>query len=181
MNKGRQRRECLLSEILGRRRILLDALQVLDRQESLLSLLIDDRCELVILVLHLLDDLFFDAFLLENCVLHCGTLAKGFLCLIKQLVKLVDLQGAGLFQCHATSASTVLVEVAIVAECLIAHATIRGQLRLILTLAHADLSLGHQRLRCGLLRGRGLRHSIAHCCRVCFHHFFVSASTLALN
>ena len=96
LNKGLQRREGLLREILRRRRILLYALQVLDRQKSLLSLLIDNCCELVVLVLDLLDNLFLDAFLLQDGVLHRGTLAKGLLCLVEQFVKLCDLQCARL-------------------------------------------------------------------------------------
>ena len=124
LNKGLQRREGLLREILRRRRILLNALQVLDRQKSLLSLLIDNRCELVVLVLDLLDNLFLDAFLLQDSVLHRGTLSKGLLCLVEQFVKLIDLQCARLLQCHAAATSTVLVEVAIVAESLVTDATV---------------------------------------------------------
>lgn len=63
-------RECLLSEILGRWRVLLNTLQVLDRLERLLSLLIDDGGESVILLGDLLDDLFLDTLLLHNRALH---------------------------------------------------------------------------------------------------------------
>ena len=59
-------RECLLSEILGRWRVLLNTLQVLDRLERLLSLLIDDGGESVILLGDLLDDLFDDDHVTEN-------------------------------------------------------------------------------------------------------------------
>ena len=63
-------RECLLSEILGRWRVLLNTLQVLDRLERLLSLLIDDGGESVILLGDLLDDLFLDTLLLHNRAFH---------------------------------------------------------------------------------------------------------------
>ena len=42
--------QCILSEIFGRRCILLDAIQVLDRLESLFSLLVDNRSEPLVLL-----------------------------------------------------------------------------------------------------------------------------------
>ena len=75
--------QCILSEIFGRRCILLDAIQVLDRLESLFSLLVDNRSEPLILLRDLLDDLLFDALLLHDRALHRRALLEGSLRLVE--------------------------------------------------------------------------------------------------
>ena len=80
---------------------------MLNRQKSLLPLLINDRCKSVILLRNFLDDFLFNAFLLEDRVLHLGALRESGLCLAKQLLELIDLVGTRLLKGH-TSATTAM-------------------------------------------------------------------------
>ena len=116
---------------------------MLDSQEGLFSLFINDSGELGILVLYFLDDFFLDSFLLLYSILHGRALLEGSLCLIKQLLKHTNLVSASLFECHSTTAPSVVIEVAIVAEGLIADATVGRQDRLVTAITHSDFSLGH--------------------------------------
>ena len=59
-----------LGEVLRRGLVLLDTLEVLDCEECLLSLLVNNGFELVVLMLHLLDDFLLNAFLLHHRVFH---------------------------------------------------------------------------------------------------------------
>ena len=165
LDVGLEADESFLGEVLGRRLVLLDALQVLDREEGLLALLVDDRGKLVVLVLDLLDDLFLDALLLHHRVLHARALLERLVRLVEQVLELTDLERARLLERHAAAAATVQVEVAVVAEGLVMDAAIRRQF--VFVLAHADLGrhVGGQYLR-GYAVGRGRRRSSFHhaCC-----------------
>ena len=88
---------------------------MLNCQEGLFSLLVNDGCEPVILLLHFLYDFLFDAFLLVYCVFHLGALCEGGLRLGKQLLELANLIVARLLEGHTSAAATMQVEVAIIA------------------------------------------------------------------
>ena len=140
-------RECLLSEILGRWRVLLNTLQVLDRLERLLSLLIDDGGESVILLGDLLDDLFLDTLLLHNRALHRSAFREGALSRTEKLLKLADLELTGLSKGHTATTATVQIEVAIVAQGLIVNLAVSGEG--VLVFAHANIR-GGKGNGCGL-------------------------------
>ena len=99
--------QCFRGEVLGRRRVLLDALQVLYRQEGLLSLLINDRGEPIILLLNFLYDFLLDTLLLLDSGLHGGAICQGSLRLLKELLELVDLVRAGLLEGHTSATASV--------------------------------------------------------------------------
>ena len=99
--------QSFLSKVLRGRCILLDALQVLNRQEGLFPLLVNDRSKPVILLLNFLYNFLFDALLLKNCRLHLGALRKCILCLAKELLELADLVCARLLEGHTSAAATV--------------------------------------------------------------------------
>lgn len=90
-----------------------------DCHESFLSLLINDRCEPVVLLLYFLDNLLFDAFLLRHRVFHIGAVCESFIGLLEEFLKLINLVRARLLKCHTATTSTMIVEVAIVTEGLI--------------------------------------------------------------
>ena len=90
-------------------------------------MLIDDGRKLGVLLLHLLDDLFLDAFLLEDLSLHGGALLVGCFGRAQELLKLVDLECAGLFERHSATAASMQVEVAVIAEGLIVDAAVSLQ------------------------------------------------------
>ncbi len=127
LDESLQGRKSFLSEILRRWRVFLNALQMLDSEESLLTLLVNNGGKLVVLVLDLLDDFLFDALLFKNSVFHGRALAKGFVGLVEELLELVYLQGGGLLEGHSATAASVQVEVAIVAEGLVVDAAVRRQ------------------------------------------------------
>ena len=147
-----------------------------DREECLLALLVDDRCEFGVLVLYLLDDLFLDAFLLLHGRLHRLALLECRVRLIQQLFELANLQGTRLFEGHSAPAPTVVIEVAIVAEGLVVDATVGRQRVLVLT--HADFGLGD--LGSGLWVSLGLLRRGSHwLCGWCsFNHTFSSLFVL---
>ena len=154
----------------------MDTLEVSDREECLLTLLVDDRCEFGVLVLYLLDDLFLDAFLLLHGRLHRLAILEGRVCLVEQLFELANLQGTRLFEGHSASAPTVVIEVAVVAEGLVVDAAVSRQRVLVLT--HADFGLGD--LRSGLWVSLGLLRRGSHwlCGWCCFNHTFYSLFVL---
>ena len=86
----------LLSEVFGRRCVLLNTFEVSNCLESLLTLLVDDCCEFSVLMLYLLDDLFLDTFLLLYSRLHGLTFLKRCVRLVKQLFKLAYLDSTRL-------------------------------------------------------------------------------------
>ena len=98
--------QCFRGEVLRRRRVLLDALQVLDRQEGLFPLLINDRCESIILLLNFLDDFLFDSLLLKDRVFHGGALCQGCLRGLKELLELIDLVRTGLLEGHTSATAS---------------------------------------------------------------------------
>ena len=75
-------------------------------------------------MLHFLDDLFLDAFLLLHSRLHGLAILKRCVRVVKQLFELANLEGTRLFESHSASTPTVVIEVAIVAESLIVDAAI---------------------------------------------------------
>ena len=131
--------QCILGEILGRRRVLLDTIQVLDCLESMLTLLVNNSIEPLVLLRHLLDDLLFDTLLLHDGALHGRALFEGSLRLVEQLLKVTDLQLGGLLEGHTAPAAAMIIEVTIVAECLVVDLAVRGQI--VLVLAHSNLGL----------------------------------------
>ena len=131
--------QCFLSEVLGRRCVLLDALQVLDCQKGLLSLLINYRCEPIILLLNFLNDFLLDALLLKDRVLHAGTIFKGSLCRLKKFVELIDLIRTGLLEGHTAATAPVKIEIAVIAESHVADLAVGSQNVLIVARAHSDL------------------------------------------
>ena len=143
----------------------------------MLALLVDYGGEFVVLVLDLLDDFLLDTLLLKHSVLHRGALIQCLVSLAEQLLELVDLERAGLLECHAATAATMQVEVAIVAEGLVVDATVSGQDGLIIARTDANLSFRCLRLSWSLiLWSRGLCHAIVHRSgtRICFHHVLIS-------
>ena len=98
--------QCFRGEVLRRRRVLLDALQVLYRQEGLFPLLINDRCESIILLLNFLDDFLFDSLLLKDRVFHGGALCQGCLRGLKELLELIDLVRTGLLEGHTSATAS---------------------------------------------------------------------------
>ena len=130
-----------MSEILGRWRVLLNTLKVLDSLEGLFSLFIDNSCELGILVLYFLDNFFLNTLLFLYSILHGGALLKGSLCLTKQLLKHANLILTSLFECHTATTPTMVVEVAIVAKGFITDATVGRQDGFVITITHSDFSL----------------------------------------
>ena len=98
---------------------------MLDGEESLFTLFVDNGCQLGILLLNLLDDLFFNALLLEDLGLHGRALLVGALSGAQKFLELADLERAGLFERHSATAATVQVEVAVIAEGLVVDATVR--------------------------------------------------------
>ena len=108
-----------------------------DSQESLLALLVNDCCQLGILLLHLLDNLLLDALLLKDLSLHGGALLVGCFSRAQKFLELVDLECAGLFERHSATAATVQVEVAVIAEGLVVDAAV--SLEGVLVVAHANL------------------------------------------
>lgn len=119
--------QCFRGEVLGRRCVLLDAFQVLDRQEGLLPLLINDSCESIILLLNFLDDFLFDALLLKDCVSHVGAICEGCLRGLKELLELIDLVSTGLLESHTSATTTVIIEKAVIAERHVANPAVSGQ------------------------------------------------------
>ena len=99
--------KCLLSEVLRRGSVLLYALKVLNREECLLSLLVHDGLELIVLMLDLLHNLLFDSLLLHHDGFHGGTGGEGSVSLIEQLFELADLESAGLLEGHTATAAAV--------------------------------------------------------------------------
>ena len=140
---------------------------MLDSQEGLFSLFIDNGRELGILVLYFLDDFFLDTLLFLYSILHGGALLESSFCLTEQLLKHANLVSTSLFECHSTTAPSVIVEVTIVAEGFIADATVGRQGCLVITITHSDFSLGHLESVLDWLR----RHLCTGLCSgCCFNH-----------
>ena len=112
---------------------------MLNRQERLLSLLINDRCEPIVLLLHLLDDFLFNSLLLKNSGLHFRALAESKIGLAEKLLKLTDLVHARLLQGHASAALNMIIEVAVIAESHVTDTAVGRQG--VLVLAHGNLRL----------------------------------------
>ena len=100
---------------------------MLDRQESLLPLLINDSCESIILLLNFLDDFFFDTLLLKDCVSHVGAICEGCLRGLKELLELIDLVSTGLLESHTSATTTVIIEKAVIAERHVANPAVSSQ------------------------------------------------------
>ena len=112
---------------------------MLDSEEGLLTLLINDSSQLVILLLDLLDNLVLYTLLLQHIVLHCGALLEGRSALVQKLFELADLKSTGLLEGHTTTAATMIIEIAVIAESDVMDAAVSG--KQVLMLAHADLGL----------------------------------------
>ena len=92
---------------------------MLNRLESLFSLLVDNRSEPLVLLRDLLDHLLFDALLLHDRALHCRALLEGSLRLVEQLLKIADLQLGSLLEGHTAPAAAMIIEVTIIAQGLV--------------------------------------------------------------
>ena len=119
--------------------VLLDALQVLDGVESLVPLLVDNVLELLVLVVHLLDHLFLNAFLLGHLSLHLSTTRVLLLGKFQDFLKLVDLLGGCLLKSHSSATRTMVVKVAVIAECLVMITAI--SLERVRMLTHSNIFL----------------------------------------
>ena len=153
-----------MGEVLWRRGILLNTLQILDCVESLLSLLIYDFLKCFVLVVYLLDNLLLDAHLLLDGVLHIRARCILVICLLEHIFKLINLLGSSLLQSLTSSAGGMIIEVAIIAESLVVITTVSGELIFVLT--HANNPLW---LLLWLVRG---------CFFDCFNHFTFNFHTL---
>ena len=129
-----------MREVLGRGFVLFNALQVFNCQFGLLSLLVDNLRQLVVLLLDFLDDFFLNALLLTDSGLHLRALLEGSLCMTEQLLELIYLKLTGLTECHTAATSTVQIEIAVIAESLVMDLTVGCQA--VFVLAHGDLCLG---------------------------------------
>lgn len=108
--------EGLLGEVLGRRLILLHALEVLDDVLGLKLLLVDDCLQLVVLLVHFFEDLLLQTLLTHHAVLHVRARLQRFAALRQNGFELGYLAGGGLLERLALLTGAVVGEVAIIAQ-----------------------------------------------------------------
>lgn len=108
--------QSVLREIFGRRLVLLHALKVLDYVLSLELLFVNDRLELVVLLVDFLQHFFLKTFLAHHPVLHVRARLQGLAALRQNRLVLGDLTGCRLLQRHALAAGPVIREVTVVTK-----------------------------------------------------------------
>lgn len=140
-----------LGEIFGRRRVLLYRIEVLDRGESLLSLLIHDLLQQRVLLLHLLNDFLLNWTQTFHVEFHLRARFERGLGRFKHQLKLVDLIQSCLFEGHAAAAPHMILEIAIVAQGNVMDFAIGQQLVFVLTHAYLFLVQWRRRPRILLL------------------------------